>query len=67
MSNRLSLIFVGKARSISKSGAPESFLIQVGSGVTNKHYAKLERLAKDKHSSLLTMYLKSVIMFGKVC
>jgi hypothetical protein len=46
-------MFVGEARSLPKSGAPERFFTRVGSSLTQKHQAKLERLAKDKHPSLL--------------
>ncbi len=48
-----SLEFVGKARSLSQSGAPERLLNRVGSGLTHKDKTRLERLARDKHSSLL--------------
>jgi hypothetical protein len=48
-----SLIFVVKARSLPKSGAPERQFTWVGSGLTRKHKTKLERLARDKHPSLL--------------
>jgi hypothetical protein len=34
------------------SRAPERLFTQVGSDLTHKHYARLERLARDKHSSL---------------
>jgi hypothetical protein len=44
-----SLVFVGKAW----SGAPERCFTWVGSGLTRKYWTRLERLAKDKHSSLL--------------
>ena len=42
-----SLIFVGKA------GAPERCFTREGSGLTCKHYTRLEKLAMDKHPSLL--------------
>ncbi len=46
-------MFVGEARSLPWREAPERSFTQVGSGLTRKHYTRLERLAKDKHSSLL--------------
>ncbi len=36
-----------------QSGAHEWCFTQVGSGLTHKHYTRLEKLARDKHSSLL--------------
>jgi len=45
-------MFVGEARSLSYSGAPERSLTLVGSGLTRKHWTRLERLARDKNSSL---------------
>ena len=48
-----SLIFVGKARSLPYSGAPERFFDRVGSCFINSHLTRLERLVMDKHSSLL--------------
>ncbi len=41
------------AQSLPQSGAPEKCFTRVGSGLTGKHQTRLERLAKDKHSSLL--------------
>ncbi len=48
-----SLIFVGEVRSLPQSGAPRWCFTQVGSGLTCIHKTRLERLARDKHSSLL--------------
>ncbi len=48
-----SLMFVGKARGLPWSGAPVRCLIWIGSGFTCKHETMLERLTRDKHSSLL--------------
>jgi hypothetical protein len=48
-----SLMFVGKDRSLPYCGASERCFIHLGSGLTSKHWARLERLARDKHSSLL--------------
>ncbi len=45
------LLFVGKARSLSLSGASERSFASVGSRLTCKHYTILERLARDKHSA----------------
>jgi hypothetical protein len=50
---QFNLLFVGKVRSLPYSGAPEMFYNRVGSCFTNIHYIKLERLAMNKHSSLL--------------
>ncbi len=46
-------MFTGKARSPPLSGVPERCITWVGSGLTCKHYTRLERLARHKHSSLL--------------
>ncbi len=43
-------MFVGEARSLPHSGAPGKCYTQVG--LTCKHMTRLERPAKDKHSSL---------------
>jgi hypothetical protein len=48
---------VGKARSLPYSGAPERFFNRVGSCFTNRHETRLERLAMDKHSSLLRTFV----------
>ncbi len=48
-----SLMFVGEYRSLPLSGAPERCLTRVGSGLTRKNLTRLERLARDKHPSLL--------------
>jgi hypothetical protein len=48
-----SLMLVGKARSLPQNGAPERCFTQIGSGLTRKYYTRLERLAMDKHTSLL--------------
>ncbi len=50
---RPSLMFVGKARSLPLSRELERSFSQVGSGLTHKHETRLERLARDEHSSLL--------------
>ncbi len=66
-----SLIFVGKARSLPLIGAPERHFTKVGSCLTCKLSARLERLAKDKCSSLLwkgiTEAVKSFITLGPGC
>jgi hypothetical protein len=48
-----SLMFVGEAWNLPYSGVPESCFTQVGSGLTCNHKTRQERLARDKHSSLL--------------
>ncbi len=49
----LSLMFVGEARSLMQSGAPERHFPQVSSRLTRMHYNMLEMFATSKHSSLL--------------
>jgi hypothetical protein len=51
------LIFVIKVRSLPQSGAPERSFIHVGSDDTRKYWTRLERLARDKHSSLLQILI----------
>ncbi len=51
-------MFVGKARSVFKSVAPEKGFTQVSSCLTHNHYTNLEKLAKDKHSSLFQTFVK---------
>ncbi len=48
-----SIIFVGKVRSLPYSVAPERHFTQISSGLTPKHYTRLENLASDKDSRLL--------------
>ncbi len=45
-------MFVGKARSLPWSGAPEMCFTRIGSGLTQKHRTRLEKNASDKHSNL---------------
>jgi hypothetical protein len=45
------------ARSLSESGGPERCFTRLGSGLTYKHHTRLERLARDKHSSLLQKFV----------
>ncbi len=52
-----SLMLVGKARSLSYSGAPEKCFTQVSSGLTCKYYTWSERLASEKHSGLLQKFV----------
>ncbi len=47
------LMFLGKARSLPYSGVFERGFICLGSNLISSHYSRLERLARDKHSSLL--------------
>jgi len=46
-------MFLGEARSLLKSREPERHFPWVISSLTYKHLNKRERLARDKHSSLL--------------
>jgi hypothetical protein len=54
---RPSLLFVGKAKGLPKSGASESFFNRVRSCFTNKHLIRLEKIAGDKHLSLLRKFV----------
>ncbi len=45
-------MFVGKARSLHYIGAPESCFTRVGSTLSHKQEVRMEKIAKDKHSSL---------------
>jgi hypothetical protein len=58
MASLSSLVYFlfSKARNLPYSGAPERFLNRVGSCFTNRHKTKLERLAMDKHYSLLRKF-----------
>ncbi len=47
-----SLTITGKARRLSKMGAPEKSLMLVGSGLACKCQTRLESIAKDKSSSV---------------
>ncbi len=58
-----SLILLGEARSLTQSGAGEMCFTRVGYGLTCKHWTMLERLSRNKHSSLITD-LKRFISFG---
>jgi hypothetical protein len=49
----LEFLFVVKARSLPNSGSLETGSTKIGSSLTWKHKTKLERLTRDKHSSLL--------------
>jgi hypothetical protein len=53
-----SVMFVGEGKSLSLSGAPESYFNPIGFSLTCKHCTRLERFARDKHSSLLRKYVK---------
>jgi hypothetical protein len=50
------VMFVGKARSLLYSEAPGRCFTRVGSGLTHKHYTRLEKLARDKRSRLLQKF-----------
>jgi hypothetical protein len=47
------IMFVGEAKSLHKSGAPERCFTRLGFGLIQKHLTRLERPARSKHSSLL--------------
>ncbi len=51
------LIFIGKAKRLLKSGAPERYFTWVGTSLTCKHLTRLERPARDIHSGLLRKFL----------
>ncbi len=57
-STNTKLMFVGEARSLHSSGVPERFFNRVGSNLIIKHYNRLERLDRDKHSRLLRTFIK---------
>ncbi len=50
---QFSLMFMGKARGLPQGRVPERCFTWVGSGLTRKFQTRLERLARDKNSSLL--------------
>jgi hypothetical protein len=52
-----SLMFAGKARSLPKSRAPERYFTWVGSALKIKYKARLERLVRDKHTTLLRKFV----------
>jgi hypothetical protein len=56
-----SLMYVGKPKSLLYSGAPGRYFTRVGCGLTRNHLIRLERLARDMHSSLLL----KVVTYGR--
>ncbi len=48
-----SLMFVGEVRSLPQRGSLERCFTRVGSSLTHKRQTRLERFARNKHSSLL--------------
>jgi hypothetical protein len=46
-------MYVGKAWSLAKSEAPERYFSRVDSSLALKKLTRMERLARDKRSSLL--------------
>jgi len=50
-------MFVGKARSLPKNEAPERCFTWLSSSLAYKQQTRLERLARDKHSSLLQKFV----------
>ncbi len=51
------LSLIGKARRLQKSGAPKRGFSKVGSGLTCKHYSRMERLAREKNYNLLRTFV----------
>jgi hypothetical protein len=47
------LMLEGKARSLPYRGVPERYSARLGYCLTRKHYTRLERLARDKYTTLL--------------
>jgi hypothetical protein len=56
-----SVILAGKARIQPKMGAPERCFTWVGSGLTHRHYTRLERVVREKHTSLL----RKIVTIGR--
>jgi len=56
---RPSLMFVVEARSRHESGATERCFARVSSGLIHNHWARLEMLTGDKHSSLLRTFINN--------
>jgi len=48
---------VGKTESLPQSGTPEMHFAQVGFGLRRKHQTRLERSARNQHSSLLDPFV----------
>ncbi len=46
-----------QSRPMFVSGAPEGAITRVGSGLTHKHWTRLERLFRDEHSSSLITFV----------
>jgi hypothetical protein len=53
-------MFEGKARNLTKSGAHGRCFTWAGFSLTREHQARLERLAREKRSSLLQKFVKYV-------
>jgi hypothetical protein len=51
------LMFAHKVRSLPESGVLKRCFTRVGSSLTHKHYIRLEKPIRDKHSSLLRTLL----------
>ncbi len=54
------LMFVGKSRGLPISRVSERWLSRVGSGLISKHLTRLERIARNKHSSFLGKFVNYV-------
>jgi hypothetical protein len=50
-------MFEGKVMNLPQGGAPEWCFARVGPGLTFKHQTWLEMLDKDKHSSLIPIFV----------
>jgi hypothetical protein len=56
--HQTSLMFVGKARSLPLSGAPERYFILLESNLSHKHWTRLGKLkVTSKHSSLSQIFI----------
>jgi hypothetical protein len=57
-------LFLGTNRSLPQSGEPERDFTQIGSGLTCKHWNRLEKFATNKHSSLF--YICKLLRKSKI-
>ncbi len=54
---RPSLMFVGKAKAYARVEQLKCTSLVLGPGLSYKHWTRLERLVRDKHSSLLRKFV----------
>ncbi len=54
------LCYLGNARGLPQGGAPEKCLTCEGSGLTHKHWTRLEKLTRLNHSNLLQIFVNYV-------